>query len=82
MKLVFGEQEKQRLLTEARMIQTALPVLGPMLEARKGNALKRLLAAHRDGKLDAASVAEIAIIDSMESEIRAKLQNLTVIQER
>lgn len=73
------ENERQRLISEARQISVALPVLGPLLDRRKLNALQRLMGDYRDGKQNQNAVAEIFVIDSIQAELRAKLENLNLI---
>jgi len=78
MKLVpDSEDEQRRLISEARQLVVAVPVLGPMLERRKSMAFQRLIAAHRDGKpVDVNAVSELYIVESILSEIKSKLENL------
>lgn len=75
---MMTEQEKRDLLTEARMIQAALPVLGPMLERQHKMALQRLMAVYATGKVDTNIVAELSVITRIQSELNAKLSNLSI----
>jgi len=71
-------QERVDLITEARMVSVALPVLGPMLDRRHRSALQRLMSAYRDGKQDQNAVAELFVIEGIQNELRMKLQNLSI----
>lgn len=71
------EQEKMQLITEARQLNVALPIIVPMLERRAKGAMQRLMSAHRDGKpSDQNAIAELYVIDSIQSELRSKIDAL------
>ena len=74
MKLVpQAENEKQKMITEARQIHFAAPFLFPMLERRKDNAIRRIISGHREAKFDHQAVAELYIVESLLTELKGKL---------
>lgn len=81
MRIIQGEGEKMRLLTEARQIQAAAPLLFPMLERKRESTLQRLISTYRNGQTDLNAVAELSVIESLLAELKSKLQNLTIKEE-
>jgi hypothetical protein len=67
------EAEKVQMLTEARQFYIAAPILLPLLEKRKADALNRLIAKHRDGdnKYDTL-VSEISVLTNLQHDINSK----------
>lgn len=65
------EQERN----EARHFFLAAPILLPLLERRKKDAINRLMVKHREGdtRFDTL-VAEIAVLTTLEAEINTKLK--------
>lgn len=80
MKLVpETDAEINALIAEARQLSVAAPVIIPMLEARKLSAYQRLLSDYRDNRpVNQNNIAILFVIDSLQTEIRSKLQNLNL----
>ena len=79
MRIVPAETEITRqLIQEARQISVAYPVIEPLLQKRKDQALKRLLSHYRDSKhLDQQNViAELFVIEGIMVELKSKLDNV------
>lgn len=75
----MNTEERAKILQEAKRFAIAEPVVRPMIESRKQSALLRLIRDFREGKLDnAAIVAEISVLDSIEREMNAKLEYLNL----
>lgn len=70
------ETERQKLITEARQIHFASPVLMPMLERRHRAAIKKITSAFRDGVNAHNAVAELYVIESILTELQGKMQIL------
>lgn len=71
-----------QMVAEARQLSIAAPIVLPMLERRKHGAYQRMLAAYRAGKgADINAMAEMSVIEAIQSEIREKLENLNLVQE-
>lgn len=83
MRLVPDEEtERQALVAEARQISMSAPVLFPMLDKRRSAAIQRMLGNYRDGKMDQGVIAEIFVISSIQEELRNKLNNLKLSEEK
>jgi hypothetical protein len=70
-------------LTEMRQYYLSLPVIMPMLERFRRDALNRLMMQHQEGnnKYDTI-VAELAVIQRMEIEFKQKEAMHNTLQER
>jgi hypothetical protein len=70
-------------LTELRQYYLSLPVIMPMLDRFRTDALNRLMMQHREGnnKYDTI-VAELAVIQKMEIEFNQKEAMYNTMQER
>lgn len=69
------DEEKQRIMTEARHIYLAAPVLMPLIEKMKKVAFDRLMAKHRDGDTKYETlVSELSVLNNLEREINVKVQ--------
>jgi hypothetical protein len=80
---VSSDEDRNRLITEARHFYTAAPVLLPLLEKRKRVAFDRLMLAHKEGKTDyIALVAELNVINDLEREILTKEQTYRSLEEQ
>lgn len=67
-------------IAEARQLSIAAPIILPMLERRKLMAYQKVLGAHRGAKPpDANAIAEMSVIEQIQSEIREKLESLNFI---
>jgi hypothetical protein len=84
MKLLPQDEEMRRqLVQEARYLAVASPVLDPMLEKRKEVAFRRLLSQHRGGgPIDPNIIAELSVIDSLQNELKSKLEYLALLEEK
>lgn len=73
----MNENDKQNLITEARQYAVAAPSLLPLLETRKTQAIQKLIGRFRNGETELlATIAEIAGLQSLEDEIKRKIQTL------
>lgn len=69
------ESDRIQLLNEARQYYIALPVILPILEARKEVILNKLLGNHKSGRADhVAIVAELCAVSDLISDMRSKEQ--------
>lgn len=69
----MNEEERHETLAEARIFALSAPVILPIIEKRKRDALGRLMQAHKSGRIDTASiVAEISAYTDIEVEIKQK----------
>jgi hypothetical protein len=78
MKIVPNEEEKARLITEARILAQSSPVLIPMLLERRERTVKRLIGEYRNAGATQAIVAELSVIDDLLHEVRNKISNLNL----
>jgi hypothetical protein len=77
-----SEEQLRQQVSEARQLSIAAPILIPMLERRKYMAYQRLLGNHRDSRpVDHNAIAEMFVIESIQEEIRQKLENLNLNKE-
>lgn len=77
------DQERENLLTEARQFYIAAPILGPLLERFKKNAMDKLMGMHRDGKTEFGPiVAELAVITNIQREIASKHETFNSFEEK
>lgn len=77
------DHEKIELLAEARVFALASPVILPIIEKRKKDALGRLLQAHRGGRTDTQTiVAELAVLADIEQEIKQKEAIYNTLEEQ
>lgn len=75
------ELERGRRIQEAQQLAVAAPVLFPLLQKYKEDAIAQLEAKIRDGKGGEllGSATQLYIIDNMISDIRSKLEALNLI---
>ncbi len=67
------DDERIELVSEARVFALAAPVILPIIEKKKKDALARLLQAHKMGRGDTATiVAELCAFSDIESDIKQK----------
>jgi hypothetical protein len=66
-------EERQEMLSEARIYALAAPSLLQIIEKKKRIATEKLLMGHREGKTDhVALVAELSALDGIERDIKQK----------
>lgn len=76
-------EERTEAIAEARIFALAAPVLRPIIERRKRDALGRLMQAHKAGRTDtAAIVAEISAFDDIERELDQKESTYRYLEEQ
>jgi hypothetical protein len=81
--MILSEHERTELIAEARVFALAAPLMSPIIEKRKREALGRLLQAHKMGKTDTATlVAEICVLTDIETEINQKEQTYRTLEEQ
>lgn len=67
------QEEKQRMMVEAKHFYLAAPVVLPLIQNMKHIAFMRLMAKHRDGDTNYQTlVSELAVLDQLEREINQK----------
>ena len=67
------EEEKTEMISEARIFALAAPIIMPIIERRKGDAIARLIQAHKAGITDTtALVAEVSVLSDLAQEINQK----------
>lgn len=77
------DYERTEMIAEARVFALASPVLLPILEKRKKEAMGRLMQAHKAGRTDtAAIVAELSAFIDIENEIRQKETMYNTLEEQ
>lgn len=77
------EHERIEAISEARIFALAAPVILPLIERRKKDALARLMQAHRSGRSDTATlVAELTVLSELEYEITQKELTYRALEER
>lgn len=78
----MNEHERIEMISEARIFALAAPVILPLIEKRKREALGRLMQAHRSGRSDTATlVAEITVLSEIENEITQKELTYRALEE-
>lgn len=78
----YDEQTEEQL-AEARIFALAAPVILPIIERRKRDALGRLMQAHKSGRTDvSALVAELSAFADIELEIKQKEQVYNYLEEK
>lgn len=76
-------EERQEMVTEARLFALAAPVVLPLIERRKKHSLDKLLAAHREGRTDTTTlVAELSVLSDLERDIKQKETIYLTLEER
>lgn len=77
-----SDHDKIEAIAEARVFALAAPVVLPLLEKRKKEALGRLLIAYRSGKTELTTiVAEISALTDLELEITRKESTFRQLEE-
>lgn len=77
------ESEREQLLTDARIVHLAAPVILPLIERRQLQAMQKLLGKYRDGRTDfITDIAELFVLKNLTEDIVSK-QNVfeTLTQE-
>lgn len=78
-----SEHDRIEVLSDARLFATAAPLLLPIIERRKKEALGRLMQAHKTGQTNTATiVAEISAFNDIETEIKQKESMYRTLEER
>lgn len=71
----MNESEREQMLTEARIVHLAAPIVLPLIERRQKEALQKLLSKYRDGRSDFTNdVAELFVLKNLTEDIRSKEQ--------
>lgn len=79
----MNDHEYVEQVSEARIFALAAPVILPLIEKRKRDALARLMQAHRAGRADTSTlVAEITVLAELEMEINQKEQTYRTLEEK
>ena len=82
-KMSLTDHEKIELIAEAKVFYLSAPVILPMIERRKREALGRLMQAHKSGRTDTATiVAELSAFTDLESEIKQKEQTYRTLEKQ
>jgi len=69
----MNNDERIEMIAEARVFALAAPVILPIIEKRKKEAFGRLMQAHKNGRVDTATiVAELSAFSDIEIEIKQK----------
>lgn len=77
------EHERIEAISEARIFAIAAPLIRPLIERRKKDALARLMQAHRAGRSDTATlVAEVTVLSEIEHEINQKELTYRTLEEQ
>ena len=71
----MGKNDQERL-NELRTYAHLAPYFLPLLEKRKKNAQAQIISAYRNSKELLGPVAELAILEDIEREIRSKCSEL------
>jgi hypothetical protein len=80
---MITEHDRIESIAEARVFALAAPVILPIIEKRKRDAMGRLMQAHRMGKTDTATVvAELCVLSDIEIEINQKEQSYRTMEEQ
>lgn len=77
------DHERTEIIAEARIFALAAPVILPLVEKRKREALGRLMQAHKAGRSDVMTlVAEISVLTDLENEINIKETTYRSLEEQ
>lgn len=77
------EHERTELIAKARIFSLAAPVILPLIEKMKKDALGRLMQAHKAGRTNTSTlVAELSVLADLEGEIIRKDNEYKTLQER
>ena len=69
------EEERNEMLSEAKVFALANPVVLPLLSRRKANAHGKLIQSFKTGQTDNLSiVAEITVLTELENEMKQKAE--------